>query len=69
MYNSYEEVKKFFFTEIVLPETPDGIFIAFPMASFTDTDVPEVDSEFRIGKYILTCIYPGEDYLVALLKK
>ena len=69
MYNSYKEVKKFFFADIVLPETPDGIFIAFPMASFADTNMPEVDSEFRIGKYILTCIYSGEDYLVALLKK
>ena len=69
MYDSYEEVKKFFFTEIVLPETPYGIYIAFPTASFTDTDVPEVGSEFRTGKYILTCLCSVEDYLVALLEK
>ena len=69
MCDSYEEVKKFFSSDIVLPGTGDDIIICFPMASFADVSVPEVDSEFRVGKYILTCVYSGEDYLVALLKK
>jgi hypothetical protein len=69
MYDSYEEVKKFFSSDIVLPGTDDGIIICFPMASFADVSLPEVDSDFRIGKYILTCVYSGKDYLVALLEK
>ena len=69
MYKSYEEVAKFFSQEIVLPGTESEIVVVFPMASFSDIEVPEVNSDFRMGRYILTCIYADADYVVAFITK
>ena len=69
MYDNYNEVAKFFSQEIVLPDADDAILVGFPKASFSDTEVPEVNSDFRMGRYILTCIYADEDYVVGRITK